>query len=284
MNAPSQTVGSLRAYALRALAASPTPVLDADLLLSEATGHSRAVLIAFPETAVPADQAQQFLGWIERAAAGEPVAYILGRRGFYDLDLQVTPAVLIPRPETELLLERALEWARLNPVSRVVDVGTGSGALGIALARQLPTAEVFAIDLSPAALQVARENAARYRLDERITFVVGDLLAPAIERGLAADLIVANLPYIPTQDALALPVSQFEPMLALDGGPDGLRLIERLLVQLPAVLRRGGLALLEIGAGQGDAVLAAVNTAIPSATAVVLPDLAGHDRIVQISL
>lgn len=284
-----RTVRDLRRWALqRLMAASPTPGLDADLLLGAATGHARAFLLAYGETPVPDEHASRFAGWVERAAAGEPIAYLLGWRGFYDLEFEVTPDVLIPRPETELLLEAALEWSRARPAAQeaaldVVDIGTGSGALAVSFARHWPQARMTAIDASPAALAVARRNAARWPAAQPIRFLQGDLLSPALALGLRFDLVMANLPYIPTDEAAALPVSRWEPMLALDGGPDGLLLVRRLLDMLPDALRPGGLALLEIGAGQGAAALALAGGPQFS-RARVLPDYAGHDRIVLLEM
>jgi release factor glutamine methyltransferase len=215
--------------------------------------------------------------------AGEPVAYLTGTRAFYDRDLVVTPAVLIPRPETEHLVEAALAWARgLAPERqrglRIADVGTGSGAIAVTLAAHLPGAQVWAVDISAEALAVAAQNAARHGVTGHLILVEGDLLAQVPP----VDLIAANLPYVPRAKLAALPVTRHEPWLALDGGPDGLDLIRRLLAQAPAVLAAGGLALLEIEAGQGPAVRALAEAAFPGAAVAVLTDWTGHDRLVRI--
>ena len=178
--------------------------LDAHVLLGEVLSRDRASLIAHPEAELTPAQAERFARFMKRCAAGEPIAYILGRRAFYDRDFRVTPAVLIPRPETELLLERALEWAANRPLT-AVDVGTGSGALAVTLAAKRPNIDVHAVDISPAALEVARQNAAEQ--GARVTFYEGDLLKPMIERGLKIDLIMANLPYIASDELPDLAVT-----------------------------------------------------------------------------
>ncbi len=252
------------------------PSLDAHVLLAEVLGVERSYLLAHPEAVVRPEQAERFRGWLERAAAGEPIAYILGRRAFYDRDFTVTPAVLIPRPETELLLEQALAWAKPRSSVRAVDVGTGSGALAVTFAALVPQADVYAVDVSAAALAIARQNAERH--SARVTFMQGDLLTPLLDRQF--DLLMANLPYIAADEVPLLAVSRYEPTLALDGGGDGLDLVRRLIAQIPQVTQPGALILLEIGAGQGAATLQIAQTLNP-AFAEVLPDYAGHDRIVK---
>jgi release factor glutamine methyltransferase len=268
----------------RLRATSDSPALDGDLLLCEVLGIERAALLAHLDEPLSEAGSAQFEAWLARAAAGEPIAYILGRRGFYDREFAVTPAVLIPRPETELLLEQALDHTARHTVRLAVDVGTGSGALAVTFAAHAPGSAVIAVDLSADALAVARANAERHGMAERIRFMQGDLLTPLIERGLRPDLIMANLPYIPAGDLPALAVTRYEPRLALDGGEDGLDLVRRLLDQATSVCPAGALLLLEIGAGQGAAALDAVRAVWPAANAAVLPDYAGHDRIVQISI
>jgi len=271
------------AWARETLAgASECEPLDAQLLLMHVLGVDRAALIAHPERPLTPEQSSAFRDLIERRAAGIPLPYLTGRRAFYDLDLIVTPEVLIPRPETEHLVEAALAWAGGRRGLRVVDVGTGSGAIAIALAKHLPEAHVWALDISAAALDVARQNAAHYGMLERIEFVPGDLLLPLLSRGQQADLIAANLPYISSDELDTLAVARHEPRLALDGGPDGLDLIRRLLDQAPRVLGAGGLLLLEIGAGQGEQVRALAEAAFPGAQVQITPDYAGHERVVSV--
>lgn len=286
-------LGDLRRAAIARLnaAGSPTPALDIDVLLTRSLGRDRAFVLAHPEYDLTADEFTTFERALLRAAAGEPIAYITGERGFYDLVLRVTPDVLIPRPETELLLELALNWAltRLSaaPGQRLtaVDVGTGSGALAIALARHLPPdrVRVSGLDSSPAALAVARSNSAAVlgRVDA-VVWLESDLLAALPPTPI--DLLVANLPYIPSAVVPTLAVSQFEPVAALDGGPDGLDLIRRLLDQAQTRMAPGGLIALEIGSDQGASGSNAARQRFPDARIDVHTDYAGLDRIVSVQL
>lgn len=270
----------LRAARAQLELTSPSASLDAQLLMAEILGVSRAHVLAHPERSLSDDEHARFTALILRRMNGEPVAYLLGRRAFYDREFIVTPAVLIPRPETEDLLERALKSPQVaQPDAVAVDVGTGSGALAVTLAALRPHLQVYATDISPAALAVAQLNA--YKHGAAVTFFEGDLLAPLIEHGVHVDLIMANLPYIDSAVVPTLEVSQHEPTLALDGGPDGLDLVRRLLAQAPLVIRPGGLMLLEIGYDQGVRTAALVQQAFPSAQVAVISDLAGFDRVVQ---
>ncbi len=255
--------------------------LDAHVLLGAVLGTDRASLLAHPEAELSPEQAARYAEWVARCAAGEPVAYILGRRAFYDRDFVVTPDVLIPRPETELLLENALEWVGSRALA-AADIGTGSGALAVTLAANRPQLTVYAVDVSLPALAIASGNAARHHAN--VTFFHGDLLAPVIERGIRLELIMANLPYIATDELPDLAVSRFEPRLALDGGTEGLDLILRLLEQLPQVANPGALTLLEIGAGQGAAVLRLARQVLMPRSAELIRDYAGLDRIIRILL
>ena len=275
---PVMTLRSALRAARLALAFSETADLDAQTLLAHVLGCDRTRLFACPEQLLTADQSARFLAAIDRRAAGEPVAYITGFRGFYDIELRVSPAVLIPRPETELLLEEALRLTANEAGLNVADIGTGSGALAIAFARQRPAAKVFACDVSKAALEIARRNAARNGAQARI--LEGDLAAPLIERGIRVDLLMANLPYIATGELAALEVSRFEPSLALDGGADGLDSIRRLLTRIQSVCAEGAWALLEIGAEQGEAVTNLVRDRV-GARCDILRDYAGLDRIAR---
>jgi release factor glutamine methyltransferase len=241
-------------------------------------GLSRTALLAHPERPVTPEQESRFTELTARRAAHYPLPYLTGRAEFYGLDLWVTPEVLIPRPETELLVDLALAQ---QPAS-VVDVGTGSGCVAIALAVHLPRAFVYAIDVSSAALAVARGNAERHGVADRVRLIAGDLLTP---RPRLVDLVVSNPPYVSADEWATLPqsVRDYEPRLALDGGPDGLAVIQRLLSEAPAVLRPGGVLLLEIGAGQADAVKYLAQTAFPQASMRIHPDLAGRDRVVEVA-
>lgn len=264
---------------------SDSAALDAQVLLAETLGVDRVYLLAHPEAELTDEQASRFVELVARAAQGEPIPYLLGRRAFYDRELIVTPDVLIPRPETELLLERALALIRRRPNSSVADIGTGSGALAVTLAAHAPSAQVYAVDVSPAALAVARLNAAAQGVADRVAFFEGDLLSPLIERGLRFDVLMANLPYIAEDELATLAVSRHEPRLALDGGPDGLTLIRRLLGQVNEVGKPGTVVLLEIGAGQSGAVVALARKLLPGlGKAGIINDYAGLDRIVELDL
>jgi release factor glutamine methyltransferase len=259
-------------------------LIDAPLLLMHVLGIDRAALLTHPERALTPEQSTRYQELVERRAAGMPVPYLTGRRAFYDLEFAVTPDVLIPRPETEHLIESALQWAEGRAGLRLVDVGTGSGAIAVTLAVHLPEARVWAVDGSAAALAVAHQNAIRHGAADRITFVLGDLLEPLIAAHQPVDLIAANLPYIASDDLKMLPVAQHEPRLALDGGADGLDLIRRLLAQAPRVLAQDGLLLMEIAAGQGARVCALAGTTFPGARVTVIHDYAGFDRLVRVAL
>ena len=264
----------------RIASVSSSPKLDAQMLLAETLAVSRAHVIAHPEKNLTIEQAEQFETWVTRREQGEPIAYILGRRAFYDREFIVSPAVLIPRPETEHLLEIALDFLKQNSTATVVDCGTGSGVLAVTIAAHCPDVTVFATDISPDALEIAHHNAQTQQV--QIEFLQGDLLQPCIERNLQAQLIVANLPYIAHDEMLTLEVSKHEPTLALDGGADGLDLIRRLLKQAPDVCQPGAMILLEIGADQGNATQQLAHTTFPSATVEIVKDYAGHDRVVVI--
>ncbi|MCA9545597.1 MAG: peptide chain release factor N(5)-glutamine methyltransferase [Myxococcales bacterium] len=258
----------------------PQPRLDAELIIGDALGMARLDLYLQIDKPLLPEELAAIRARVKRRAAHEPVAYIVGSRGFWSLDLQVDARVLVPRPETELLVERAL--ARLEGVDAptVVDVGTGSGCVALALAEARPDATVIAVDLSPDALAVAEANRAAVGVSN-LELRHGDVLAPVPERGL--DLVVSNPPYIPTGDLAGLmpDVRRYEPRMALDGGPDGLVIIRRLIAQAAERLRPGGGLLIEIGYDQGEA-LRGLLTGDPHWTAVAIhPDLAGQDRVAE---
>lgn len=283
---PATLAELLQDAANRLQTTSATPRLDAELLLAHTLGWPRARVLAERRHAPSPEQAAAFAALVARRARGEPVAYLVGHKEFYGLDLEVTPATLIPRPETEALVELALAEARRLlhtrsdaagwPGLTIADIGTGSGAIAIALATHLPEALVYAVDLSPEALAVAGRNVTRHGLQERVRLLQGDLLAPLPE---PVDLIVSNPPYT-IYDDIAPDVRAYEPRLALDGGPNGLAIYRRLLAMAPAALRPYGALLLEIGAWQGRAVAALAQAALPDAEVRVHPDLAGRDRVV----
>lgn len=280
-----RTVGDALGAA-RAITAQPGAVLSpaaAQALLAYVVGRGRAWLLAHADAPLSAADADRYRALLDRAAGGEPLAHLLGEREFYGLAFTITPDVLVPRPETEALVDALRAWAARSGVAhpRIVDVGTGSGAVAVAAAVHVPAARVVAVELSGAALSVARGNAQRHGVSERVRFVQGDLLA-----ALAGpfDVIAANLPYINRDEIAALEVGRWEPWVALDGGVDGLELVRRLLAQAPARLAAGGLLVLEIGYDQGERTAALCQRAFPTANVTLQPDLAGLDRIVSVNL
>ena len=264
----------------RLLQVSETPVLDAQVILAHILGKPRSWVLAHPEFSLTPEQAVELERALTRLEAGEPLPYVLGHWEFFGMDFSVSRQVLIPRPETELMVEQALTWLRRHPARRaVLDVGTGSGCIALSLAIKTPNLHVLANDISPGALEQAQSNLLRYALQGRVQFVLADLFP---EVGGSFDLICANLPYIPSAELARLKVGRWEPQLALDGGPDGLRLVRRLLRQAPSHLAPGGLLLVEIEANQGQAVLDLARDAFPAAEIALLPDLAGKDRLLCI--
>jgi release factor glutamine methyltransferase len=254
-----------------------TPGLDAELLLALALGVGRARLRSHPEEIPAADAAARFLALIERRAGGEPVAYILGRKDFWTLELRVSPAVLIPRPETELLVERALAL-HPNGQARVADLGTGSGAIALALASERPGWRIIATDISAEALSIARANAAALGL-ERVQMIQGDWLACL--RGLTFHLLLSNPPYVATGDpALSQAELMCEPRLALVAADDGLAALRGIVRAAPDHLEPGGWLLLEHGATQAAAVARAL-VARGFAQVRSHPDLAGRERMTE---
>jgi release factor glutamine methyltransferase len=253
--------------------------LEAEVLLRHVLDLTRTGLYSDFYRTLTEAQLAEFWRLLKRRFAGEPVAYITGHREFYGLDFTVTPDVLIPRPETEVLVEQAISLAGNRALS-IADIGTGCGAIAISLAVKLLAARIFATDISPAALEVARRNCERHRVADRVTLVLGDLLEPLPG---PVDMIVANLPYVRTAELPLVNTSGFEPRLALDGGVGGLDQIRRLCAAVPRYLNAGGALLLEIGLGQRDTVAAAVATALarylPAAGVAFAADLAGIDRV-----
>ena len=283
------TVRGALAWAIRFLSSAdiPSPRLDAEVLLAHVLGCNRAQLYARPELALTDPQRQAFLASAERRYRHEPVPYIIGQREFYGLDFIVDHRVLIPRPETELLVELALESAtRFTRQAQglfLADVGTGSGIIAISLAVNLPDAIVCATEISRQALEVATLNAVHHGVSDRVHFLLGDQLTPMCRR---MHIIAANLPYVPTGQlsSLAPDVTAYEPLIALDGGADGLEHINRLLARAERWLLPRGVILLEIGAEQGLKVMSFAKQYYPKATIELFHDYAGLDRVVRISV
>jgi release factor glutamine methyltransferase len=260
--------------------------LDAELLLRHVLGLDKTCFYLQLQDALSDEQAHEYEALLAQRRSHRPTAYLTGHREFYGLDLHVESGVLIPRPESEMLVDESLRElrARLERQRRAVfvDAGTGSGAIAIAVAKSLPQADVYATEISPAALAIAQYNARRLRVAGRVRFLQGDLLDPLRE---PADVIAANLPYVATQEiaTLAPEVRDNEPRLALDGGDDGLEVIRRFLRQLPAHAAPDAVAILEIGDEQAAAVTA-LAAEVARGSVRVLPDLAGLDRVVAVSL
>jgi len=261
-----------------------TPRLDAELLLGHVLGLTRARIHAHPNRRLDAAGLDSYRELIERRRQHEPVAYIIGHKEFYGLDFYVDRRVLIPRPETELLVEKGLEIGRaaFHPLT-IADVGTGSGAIAISLAVHLPQAIIYALDASPEALEVAALNHRRHSVERRVHLLQGDLLSPLPE---PVDLIVANLPYVSWAEWEQLPwtITAYEPRSALDAGPDGLDAIRRLLAQARSYLKPQTTILLEIGATQGAAVTNLARHHFSRATVEVVQDYAGLYRMVVIEI
>ena len=230
---------------------------DAETLLAHVLHQPRAWLLAHPEAEIDVSHATSFSALTARRAAGEPLQYLIGIQEFFGLELHVTPAVLIPRPETEHLVEAVLAWSHLQikPL-RIADIGTGSGAIAVALAAHVPSAEIIATDISADALAIARDNALRLGFSDRIHFVQGHLLADTNSPAAPYDAIVSNPPYIPSGDATTLQreVVEHEPHTALFAGPTGLNIYRDLIPAAHQALRLGGLLAMEIGFGQREAL------------------------------
>ncbi len=269
-----------KARATLATAGIPLPWLDAEILVAHVLQSSRERLHSHPDRQLTVAQRARLRRLTTRRAARVPVPYLVGEREFYGHMFRVTPAVLIPRPSSELLVELAIDWLKTHPqAQRVIDLGTGSGAVAISVAKAVPQVRIEARDVSARALRVAAENVAQYRLRRRITTVKGDLLRGAA----AADLIMANLPYIPEALRRIRPKElEYEPALALDGGKDGLSLIRTALAQAPAAVNAGGLVLFECDPAQIRRIVRLARGHWPSAQVSVHKDLAGLDRVVRI--
>lgn len=272
-----------------------TPALDARVLLSHLIGKSQSWVLAHPELTLTPAQQEDLQASLDRLISGVPLPYILGRWEFYGLDLVISSDVLIPRPETEQLVDKALDWLKANPRCRtMIDMGTGSGCIPIALAVNIPDLYVKAIDVSEKALLVARGNLEKYNLTDRVEFIQGNLwdtnndpdkfVFHSIDDhpSSGADLITANLPYIPTKLLHELKVFGREPDLALDGGTDGLVVIRLFLNSAPQYLKPGGLLLMEVESSLAPETTELIKVKFPGAEIRTYQDLAGLDRIIEV--
>lgn len=265
-----------------------TPALDASVLIAHIIAKTRTWVMAHPELRLTTEQQKQLDDSLTRLDRGESFPYVLGQWEFFGMEFDITPDVLIPRPETELLVEKAIAWLTESPVRRTVaDVGTGSGVIAISIAVNMPDTHILATDISHKALAVARNNAIKFDVLHRVDFMQCDLLPghiPSLSTERHFDLICANLPYIPTETLHSLPIYQREPTLALDGGEDGLELIRRLLQVGPEWLAPNGMMLLEVESTRGIQALNYACDLFSEATIHLHQDLAGQDRLLEINL
>ena len=254
-----QTVAGAKAWAIEELkrAQSKSPQLSADLLLACVLHWDRVRILTHPEESIPEEAWDRLQALVLRRTKGEPLQYLTGRQEFYGLLFQTGPGALIPRPETEILVEAAIRLIRNqpHPGARFLDVGTGSGCIAVSIAREVPTATGWAVDLSAAALEVARENARRHGVDKRIQLIRSNLL-DCFPRTQAFDYMFCNPPYVALKDCDSLPseVRDYEPHLALFGGESGMQVYQALIPEVPSRLVSGGYLLLELGAGQAEPV------------------------------
>jgi release factor glutamine methyltransferase len=260
--------------------------LNGELLLQHLLGWSRTKLLLNWQDPLPSDLELDWQKLLSRRAAGEPVQYIIGQEGFYGLMLRVTPAVLIPRPETEILVQELMHrglrlWpAEAGEAPLMADIGTGSGAIPITVAVYCPSWKLAAVDLSAEALQIAEDNAQKHSVGDRISFYQGDLYEPLIRHGMAPDIIVSNPPYIPSRELpdLQREVRDFEPHLALDGGDDGLDFYHRLVAGFKELPKPPRLAGFEVGMGQAQAVAEMLKESGLFTTVDIVRDLSGIER------
>jgi release factor glutamine methyltransferase len=272
---------ALRAAAQILAPRSSTPRLDAELLLGHVLHMSRAALLARPATPLEPAQEIDFNALVTRRSRGEPIAYLTGHKEFYGLDFVITRDVLVPRPETESVVEACLDALPENEISHLADIGTGSGAIAVSIAVNCPQVRVFATDISAQAVEVARQNCVRHGVADRVSLITGNLLEPVPG---TVNVIAANLPYVPAGEA-SPDVATWEPHVAVfGGGEDGTGLIRAFLSQAPDYLLPGGTVVMETAFSQGAIVAGLARQAFPRAAVEIRKDLAGYDRLVIIKL
>jgi release factor glutamine methyltransferase len=256
---------------------SDTPAMDAQILLAHILGEPRPWIIAHSEASLSVSEISTLEKDLMRMEDGLPLPYLIGKWEFFGLAFKVNQAVLIPRPETEAMVEWVLKWIKSHPSRRLgIDIGTGSGCIAVSLLANTKDLVFIASDISPDALHLARQNAQIHHVAQRISFVQSELFPATCTR---YDIICANLPYIPNKTLKSLPVYGREPTIALNGGRDGLKLIKPLIQTAPRYLAEGGILLCEIEAGQGKSVRSLAQKTFPGLNIQILPDLAGHDRL-----
>ncbi len=253
------------------------PKLEGEILVRHILKMTRAELFSNLDREFTADEKEKLHNLLERRQTGEPSSYIVGHREFYGLDFKVDRRVLIPRPETELLVEKAIAYIRQYGFNSIADIGTGSGSIAVSLAVNLPEITVYAVDASLPALEVTEENIRTYHVKDRINLLWGNLLSVL---PVKVDMIIANLPYVKSNEITSL----FEPQMALDGGVAGLDKINELCRQLPGKLKPKGMLLLEIGQGQAQTIINNLHNTFPSSFIEVMKDLAGIERVVTLRL
>ena len=266
-----------------------TPLLDAEVLLCEVLQIDRLHLIINREQIMTDSQLLAFEKYVQKRLAGVPVQYIVGRQEFMGMDFYVEEGVLIPRPDTEILVEAVMKWIKENHensyVIKIADIGTGSGAISVSLAKLLSNAYVYAVDLSPKALKITKLNCLKHQVEKHMEFLLGDLLTPLREIGLmhTLDVLVSNPPYIPKKDIgkLQVEVASYEPTMALDGGLDGLDFYRRLVDEGWVFLRKGGLLAFEVGHDQAKAVENLIQSSGRYKNIKIINDLAGIQRVVM---
>ncbi len=276
----------------RLASASDTPALDASVLLARIVDRPRSWILAHPELTLTDEQQNQLNASLARLENGEPFPYMLGRWEFFGLEFEVTPDVLIPRPETELLVEKAIAFLQKDSSkTNAADIGTGSGAIAVSIAVNVPNANILATDISSKAVRVAKRNAEKHGVSERVEFAECNLLPESKVKGQRSDLqpstfdlVCSNLPYIPTNTLKHLPIYQREPTLALDGGKDGLDLFRNLLSAIPNWLAPNALILLEIESSFGEQTTRLARQHFQNANITLHQDLTGRDRLLEIQL
>jgi release factor glutamine methyltransferase len=254
------------------------PFLESEVLLRSILQIDRASFFINLDQELDAQKEIEYTKWIERRLGGEPLAYIIHNREFYNLDFYVDQRVLIPRPETELLVEETINFSQNHTVALIADIGTGSGIIAVSLALHLPAIKILATDISNSALQVAKINCSNHGVDKRVSLFEGDLLDPLSD---PVDVLIANLPYVRKADLARMPSARFEPTIALDGGESGLDQFFRFCDRISDKIKPGGCLLMELGMGQCQTAKEYLTRLFPISTIDILEDLAGIARVVK---
>jgi len=261
---------------------SPNPGLDAQILLIHELGKDKTWILAHPEDELESNQISSLQKQIEKARQGEPIPYLIGHWEFYALDFIISPDVLIPRPETEMIIDLALGWIKQNETpSKILDMGTGSGCIGITIALHAKNSSIIGADSSEKAIEISQQNAEKFHVENQIQFQLSNLFSRITGK---FDMICANLPYIPTPELSSLPVAKFEPVAALDGGKDGLGVISAFLQEGGKYLNHPGMILCEYGISQADQVRKMAENHFPGSICLAHNDLQGIPRFLSIQV